>query len=109
VQEIEDELQRRDRALLPGTGDERAALPRGDRRARSRTTVGEIRVGKDGLAIETYREKYGIADVKRALGGKSQGIKQRLAKERIEASIEERAGRSRDDDLGIERSQELTP
>ncbi len=64
------------------------------------------------LAIEDYRDKYGIKDRNRALGGEPRNTKQRLEKEQVERDIEDRndrrQGRSRDDDLGIERSLELT-
>ncbi len=64
------------------------------------------------LAIEDYRDKYGIKDPNRALGGEPRNTEQRHEKERIERDIEDRSdrhhGRSRDDDFGIERSLELT-
>jgi hypothetical protein len=63
------------------------------------------------LAIEEYRDKYGIRDRNRALGGEPRNAEQRHAKEQIERDIDERKERrqagSRDNDLGIERSLEL--
>lgn len=68
---------------------------------------------KTVLAIEDYREKYDITDQKRALGKEPRNTEQRLEKERVEQQIEDhndrRLGRSRDDDIGIERSLELSP
>lgn len=64
------------------------------------------------LAIEDYREKYGIKDRNRALGGEPRNTEQRHEKEQIERDIEDhndrRHGRSQDKDHGVERSLELS-
>lgn len=112
VQEIESELERRNRALLR---DRESNVP--NYLAQS---VGPVpdrpseknEWGKTVLAIEDYRERYGITDHENALGGTPRSAEQRLDKEEIERNIDERreraAGRSRDDDFGIERSLELS-
>lgn len=64
------------------------------------------------LAIESYREKYGIKDRNRALGGEPRNAEQRQEKEQIERDMDDRNdrrhGRSRDNEVGIERSLELS-
>lgn len=110
---IESELAHRNRALLR---DRESDLPkylesavgrlpdRPSERAEWRQTV---------LTIEDYREKYEIKDRNRALGGEPRNAEQRWEKEHIERDIDDRNdrrhGRSRDDDMGIERSLELSP
>lgn len=63
------------------------------------------------LAIEDYRDKHGIKDRNRALGGEPRNTEQRQEKEQIERNIEDRndrrLGRSRDDDHVLELSREL--
>lgn len=111
VQEIENELERRNRALLR---DRESNLPtyvdqsvgqapeRPSEKNEWRKTV---------LAIEDYREKYDITDQEKALGKEPRNTEQRLEKERVEQQIEDhndrRLGRTRDD-IGIERGLELT-
>lgn len=108
---IEDELQRRDGALLR---DREARLPvylaesvgqlpeRLSERADWRKTV---------LAIETYRETYDITDSKRALGREPRDRDQRWERDRVERMVEETndrsLGRSREKDTGRELSLEL--
>jgi len=112
AQAIESELAHRNRALLRERENslpkylESAVGPvpeRPSERAEWRQTV---------LTIEDYREKYEIKDRNRALGGEPRNAGQRQEKERIERDIDDRNdrrhGRSRDDDMGIERSLELT-
>lgn len=112
TQAIEGELAHRNRALLR---DRENSLPkylesavgpvpeRPSERAEWRETV---------LTIEDYREKYGIKDRSRALGGEPRNAEQRHEKERIERDIDDRNDRrhcrSQDSDLGIERSLELS-
>jgi hypothetical protein len=63
------------------------------------------------LAIEDYRESYGIKDRNHALGGEPRNAEQRLDRERVERTIEEannnRLGRSRESEVGLELSREL--
>lgn len=112
AQAIESELAHRNRALLKDRENrlpkylESAVGPvpeRPSERAEWRETV---------LAIEDYREKYEITDRSRALGGEPRNAEQRHEMEQIERGIEDRNdrrhGRLRDDDIGIERSLELT-
>ncbi|MBK5227027.1 MAG: hypothetical protein JJE05_00770 [Actinobacteria bacterium] len=65
------------------------------------------------LAIEGYREKHGIRDRSRALGGEPRNAEQRWDREQAERTVEElndrRRGRSQDRDVGLERSLELGP
>lgn len=111
TQAIEGELAHRNRALVR---DRENCLPkylesavgpvpeRPSERADWRETV---------LTIEDYREKYGIKDRNRALGGEPRNAEQRYEKEQIERDIDDRNdrrhGRSRDDEFGIERSLDL--
>ena len=113
AQAIESELAHRSRALLR---DRENSLPkylesavgpvpeRPSEKYEWRQTV---------LTIEDYREKYGIKDRNRALGGEPRSAEQLQEKERIERDIDDRRerrhGRSRDDDFGMERSLELSP
>lgn len=113
LETIEAELNHRNRALLR---DRETNLPkylegivgsvpdRPSQKSEWRQTV---------LAIEDYRERYGVKDGSRALGGKPRNTEQRQEKEKIERDIEDRnerrQDRTRDDDLGIERTLELSP
>ncbi len=112
TQAIESELAHRHRAMLR---DRENSLPkylenvvgavpeRPSEKAGWRQTV---------LAIEHYREKYGIKDRNRALGGEPRNAEQRHEKERIEREVEghndRRHGRSTENDIGIERGLELS-
>lgn len=111
TQVIESELAHRSRALLR---DRENTLPkylenvvgplpeRPSEKSEWRQTV---------LAIEAYRDRYDINDRDRALGGKPGNRDQRREKEQVENTIEEthakRLGRTRDQDVGLERSFEL--
>jgi Ti-type conjugative transfer relaxase TraA len=108
---IESELAHRNRALLRDRENDLpkylesavGQLPdRPSERAEWRQTV---------LAIEDYRESYGIKDRYRALGGEPRNTEQRLDKEQVERTVEEtndkRLGRSRESDVGLELSREL--
>ena len=57
-------------------------------------------------------QKYEIKDRNRALGGEPRNADQRHERERIERHLDDRNdrrhGRSRDNDVGIERSLELS-
>ncbi|MEA2435260.1 MAG: hypothetical protein QOG54_2717 [Actinomycetota bacterium] len=112
VQQIENELGRRNRAMLRDRESDFpqylektvGAIPeRPSEREAWRQTV---------LRIEDYREKYGVKDRNRALGGEPRNAEQRHEKDQIESDIDEgknrRNGRSRDKDVGIERGLELT-
>lgn len=112
AQAIENELVQRSRALLRDRENdlpkylESAVGPvpeRPSEKARWRQTV---------LAIEEYRDKYWIKDRKRALGSEPRNAEQRHEKERIERDIEahnhRRHGRSRENDVGIERGLEFS-
>ena len=113
AQVIENELAHRNKALLR---DRENNLPK-----YLESTVGAIperpserkEWRQTVLTIEDYREKYGVKDRNRALGGEPRNAEQRHEKERIESDIvdrnDRRQGRSRDDDLGIERNMELSP
>ncbi len=111
LQEIENELERRNRALLR---DRESNLP----------TYLEQSVGqaperpseknewrKTVLAIEDYRDRYDITDQKRALGSEPRDRDQRWERDRVERMVEEtndrRLGRSREKDAGLELSLEL--
>lgn len=112
MQEIENELGRRNQAMLR---DRENNLPkyledsvgpvpeRPSERNEWRKTV---------LGIESYRETYGISDEKRPLGREPRDADQRREQDRVERQVEEfndrRLGRSRDDDFGIERRFEFT-
>jgi len=111
AQRVETELGRRNAALIRSC---EAELPKylGNAVGPAPERPSErIEWRKSVLAIEDYRENYGVTDRDRALGGKPRNPEQRYEKERIERDIEEgndrRHGRSRDDDLGLERSLEL--
>lgn len=110
-QEIEIELERRNRALLR---DRESNLPtylaqsvgqapeRPSEKNEWRKTV---------LAIEDYRDKYNITDQKRALGSEPRDRDQSWERDRVERMVEEtndrRLGRSREKDAGLELSLEL--
>ena len=108
VEEIESELERRNRATVRGR---ESSLPKYLERC-----VGAVperpsekqEWRKAVSAIEGYRERYGITDEKRALGPEPRGSHQRWEKEQVERHIEEhndrRFGRSRDNDVVLERS-----
>jgi hypothetical protein len=108
AQVIENELAHRNKALLRDRENnlpkyvERTIGPvpeRPSEKSEWRQTV---------LMIEDYREKYEIKDPNRALGGEPRNSEQRHHKEQVEREIDERhhrrLDRSRDYDLGIERS-----
>ena len=109
AQHIENELGRRTRALI---ADRESALP-----AYLESSVGSIperpsekRSWRQAVvAVESYREKYGVKDRNRALGGEPRNHEQRLEKEQVERTVEEtndkRLGRSREDDIGMELSR----
>ncbi|MGI8774084.1 MAG: hypothetical protein ACR2KQ_03550 [Actinomycetota bacterium] len=112
AEQIENELALRNRALLRDRENELpkylesavGSVPeRPSERSEWRQTV---------LAIEDYRDKHGIKDRNRALGGEPRNADQRHEKNQIERDIDDRndrrQGRSRDNDVGIERSLELT-
>jgi Ti-type conjugative transfer relaxase TraA len=113
AEQIENELVLRNRALLRDRENELpkylesavGAVPeRPSERNEWRQSV---------LAIEDYRDKHGIKDRNRALGGEPRNTDQRHEKERIERDIDDRNDRrydrSRDRDGGLERSLELAP
>lgn len=112
VQEIENELERRNRAMLR---DRETNLP-----TYLEQSVGQVperpseknEWRKTVLAIEDYRDKYDITDQKRALGAEPRNAEQRREKEGVDRQIEDhndrRLGRSRENDVGIERSLELS-
>ena len=112
VVEIESELERRNRATLR---DRESNLPR-----YLESCVGALperpserhEWRRAVSAIEGYRERYGITDEKQALGPEPRNADQRREKEQAERHIEEhndrRLGRSRDTDVALERSLELT-
>jgi len=112
VQEIENELERRNRALLR---DRESNLP-----TYLAQSVGQAperpseknEWRKAVLAIEDYRDKYDITDQKRALGAEPRNAEQRREKEEVDRQIEDhsdrRLGRSRENDVGLERSLEIS-
>ncbi|MDP9068419.1 MAG: relaxase domain-containing protein [Actinomycetota bacterium] len=112
VEEIESELERRNRATLR---DRENNLPK-----YLESWVGAMperpsekhEWRKAVSAIEGYRERYGITDEKRALGPEPRNADQRWEKEQVERHIEEhngrRLGRSHDNDVGLERSLEMS-
>jgi hypothetical protein len=111
VQEIENELERRNRALLR---DREGNLP--TYLAQSVGQVPERPSAKSEwrkivLAIEDYRDKYDITDQKRALGSEPRSHDQRWERDQVERMVEERndrrLGRSREKDAGLELSLEL--
>lgn len=111
VQEIENELERRNRALLR---DRENSLPN-----YLENSVGNAperpsernEWNKAVIAIENYREKYGITDETRALGKQPRDPDQRWERDQVERTVEDtnekRLGRSRGDDFGRELSLEL--
>ena len=109
VQEIENELERRNRALLR---DRESNLP-----AYLHQSVGPApeRPSEKNewrravLAIEDYREKYDVTDQKRALGDGPRNADQREEKERVERVIDERqSGQSREEEHDLGRGLELS-
>ncbi len=111
VQEIENELERRNRALLR---DRESSLP-----TYLEQSVGQVperpseknEWRKTVLAIEHYRDKHGVIDERNALGKEPRDREQRWEKEQVERMVEEtndkRLGRSKDEDFGRELSLEL--
>lgn len=109
--QIENELARRDRALLR---ERESKLPK-----YLESTVGPAPERpserkdwrKAVLAIEGYREKYGIGDRNKPFGREPRNTDQRLDREQVERTVEEvndrRHGRSHDRDVGLERSLEI--
>jgi hypothetical protein len=113
VKEIESELERRNRATLR---DRESNLPKylGNSVGAPPERPSEKHEWRKAVsAIEGYRERYEVTDEKRALGPEPRTSDQRWEREQVERHIEEhndrRLGRSRDDDVGLERSFELTP
>jgi hypothetical protein len=108
-QQIESELSHRDRALLC---DRENDLPK-----YLESAVGEVperpseklEWRKTVLMVEQYREKYEIKDQNRIFGREPRGLAQRLEKERVERTLEERnerrLGLSREDGVGMELSR----
>jgi Ti-type conjugative transfer relaxase TraA len=111
LQAIDDELNRRNRALLR---DRENNLPN-----YLENSVGNApdrpseknEWSKAVIAIENYREKYGITDETRALGKQPRDRDQRWERDQVERTVEgtneKRLGRSREDDYGRELSLEL--
>ncbi len=112
AQVIENELANRNKALLRDRENNLpkylentlGAIPeRPSERTEWRQTV---------LTIEDYREKYDVKDQNRALGGEPRNAEQRHERNQIERDIDDRNDRgqgcSRDNDVGVERSLELT-
>ncbi len=109
---IENELGRRDMALLRERGNElpkylENAVGPAPARPSERKEWGQA-----VLTIESYREKYGIKDRNKALGGEPRNTDQRLDRQQAERTVEEvndrRLGRTRERDAGLERSLELS-
>jgi Ti-type conjugative transfer relaxase TraA len=111
LQVIDDELNRRNRALLR---DRENSLPN-----YLENSVGNAperpseksEWSKAVIAIENYREKYGITDETHALGKQPRDQDQRWERDQVERTVEDtnekRLGRSREDDFGRELSLEL--
>jgi hypothetical protein len=112
AEQIENELVLRNRALLRDRENElpkyleSAVGPVPERPSEKnewRQTV---------LAIEDYREKYGVKDRNRALGGEPRNTDQRHEKEQLERDIDDRNDRrqnvSRNLDSSVERTLELS-
>jgi len=112
AQVIERELAHRNKALLRDRENDlpkylENAVGRAPERPSEKTEWRQT-----VLAIEDYRDKYDVKDRNRALGGEPRNAEQRHEKEQIERGLDDRNdrrhGRSKDDDMGIERSLELT-
>ncbi|MPZ69908.1 MAG: relaxase domain-containing protein [Actinobacteria bacterium] len=109
--QVENESARRDKALLR---ERESELPK-----YLENTVGPVPERpserkdwcKAALAIEGYREKYGIEDRNKPFGRAPRNTDQRLDREQAERTVEEindrRLDRSQDRDVGLERSLEI--
>lgn len=112
VQEIENELGRRNRALLR---DRESNLPKYLENSIGRVPERpseKIEWRKAVVAIEGYRQKYDVIDQSRALGREPRNADQRWEKEKVEREIEDhndrRLGLSREE-RGLERTLEFSP